>query len=338
MYYAPFLKIGLGDHAGAAKGFENYAKRFPDQSDKEKVYYRAGGQWEEVGPRQAFKFYNGYLRTYGDENPEHMIEAMYAIAEIYQEQGNNRAYEKQMAAILVAFDEQVAKEAELGPNARHYAAMQAFKVVQAAYDEYVKDELTRDDEKDAVLLNDTKPAGIKEFKDLSDAFVSKYSDFEYATAAIFLQGMTLFYYADLGLAVEPPAGLTEDEEWAFLDILEGQFYPKFYEVEEAGFEHMNQLLELAKNQKKHSVWIDKAYTVLNKRRPSDFPAIKDELMGGVDSSVPHVVRPLTMDAPAEEEPTDVDTEDGADSEPTVPEDGTLVQPQDSEQPDAPAGE
>jgi cellulose synthase operon protein C len=336
MYNAAFLKIGLGDHIGAARGFEEYARRFPDQSDKEKVYYRAGGQWEEVGERQALKFYKGYLKSYGEENPEHMIEAMYAIAEIYNKQGNTRAYERQMADILVAFDEQIAKEAELGPNARHYAAMQAFKEIQAAYDDYIKDELTRDDEKDAVLLNETKPEGIKAFKELSDQFIAKYSDFEYATAALFLQGMTLFYYADLGLAVQPPKGLTEDEEWAFLDILEEQFYPKFYEVEEAGFEHMNQLFDLAKTQKKHSVWIDNTYNVLNKRRPADFPAVKNELLGGVDSSVPHTIRPITMEEPEEEEPVE-DSEDDA----TTPEDPTEeppASPEDSPQPDAPDGE
>lgn len=335
-YNAAFLKIGLGDHMGAAQGFEAYARKFPDQNDKEKVYYRAGGQWEEVGDRQALKFYKGYLKSYGDENPEHMIEAMYAIAEIYKEQGNSRAYDKQMADILVTFDEQVAKEAELGPNARHYAAMEAFKEIQAAFDEYIKDELTRDDEKDAELLNETKPAGIKEFKDLSDQFIAKYSDFEYATAALFLQGMTLFYYADLGLDVQPPKGLSEDEEWAFLDILEEQFYPKFYEVEEAGLKHMNQLFDLAKTQKKHSVWIDEAYNVLNKRQPADYPAVKNELLGGVDSSVPHVIRPLTMEPVKVEKPEEAEEDTGP--TPEGPMEEPPPSPEEPSQPDAPDGE
>ena len=303
LYNSSFLKIGLGDHHGAAKGFEDYARMFPDVSDRENVFFRAGEQWEQVSPNEAIKFYKKYLKDFDANNAQfnadHTLKAMYRLGELYAEQGNERAHQRQLDEVLVAFDSYVGQGLEMGPDARGYAAEAFFREIQVQYDALVKDELTRDDDKDAELLNVTKPEELKEFKLLTDGVVTRFNNFEYSTAALYLQGMTLFYYADLGLDVKPPKGLSEEDQWAYMDILEEQFYPKFYEVEDKGIAHIEKLIDAAKTQKRHSEWVAKAYAVLNKRRPADYPAIKDEVVGRVDSTIPPDVRPVRMKLPDE---------------------------------------
>ena len=78
---------------------------------------------------------------------------------------------------------------------------------------------------------------------------------------------------------------------------------------------------------------DKTYNVLNKRRPADFPAVKDELLGGVDSSVPHTIRPITMEAPEEEEPAE-----DSETPPSEPTNEAPEPSEDSPQPESPDGE
>ena len=48
------LMIGLvagessGDNLGAARAFEDYARRFPGEEDREKTHFLAGEQYEQV--------------------------------------------------------------------------------------------------------------------------------------------------------------------------------------------------------------------------------------------------------------------------------------------------
>ena len=80
-----------------------------------------------------------------------------------------------------------------------------------------------------------------------------------------------------------------------MEILEEQFYPEFYSVEDKGIEHLEKLIDAAKKQKRHSKWVDAAYTALNARRPADYPAVKPELLGGADSSVPATIAPVLIE-------------------------------------------
>jgi TolA-binding protein len=300
-YNAAFLKIGIGDHRGAARGFEDYAKNFPEVSDREDTFFRAGEQWEQVSDRDAIGFYKKYLSSYpeGREqfSADHTLKATYQLGKLYENQNNDRAYQAQLDNVLVAFDKYNVPGAELGPDVRGYAAEAYFREVQTKFDELVKDQLLRDDEKDAILLKETKPPELQEFKTMTDGVVARFNSFEWSTAALYLQGMSLFYYADLGLAVLPPKQIREDSDdyYAFMEILEEQFYPEFYSVEDKGIEHLEKLIDAAKKQKRHSKWVDAAYTALNARRPADYPAVKPELLGGADSSVPATIAPVLIE-------------------------------------------
>ena len=310
-YNAAYLRIGLRDHAGAAKGFENYAKKFDEAEDREEVHWLAGEQYEQYDDGKALSFYKKYLKQYGTENPDHAIEATHRMAEIYLRQNNKRAHEKQLDAIITLFEEIVAAGNKVGSAGQRYAAQSEFRQIAEHYEETVSPaELTGNEEKDAVLLTETKPADVKEFENHTKAFVAKYQNFEFNTASLYYQGMAVLYFGDLGLSIQCPKGLSEEECWAFEDLLLEKVFPQYEELVEVGVQKLVELVAAAVKQKQHSEWIDKAYGELNRRKPLEFPAQKEEFLGEPDPRIPTTITPKRMEPPPESEETEEGVEQG----------------------------
>ena len=75
-------------------------------------------------------------------------------------------------------------------------------------------------------------------------------------------------------------------------------FPQYYEIEEVGLQRLQDLVQAAKDQKRHSRFIDEALDELNRRRPADFPAAKLEIEGTTDSTIPVSFTPRRVeDAP-----------------------------------------
>jgi len=307
-YNAAYLRIGLRDHLGAAKGFEAYARKFDEAEDREEVHWMAGEQYEQVDDNKALAFYKKYLKQYGTESPDHAIEATHRIAEIYLRQGNKRAHERQLDAIVDVFDDIVASGAEIGAAGHKYAARSEFRSIVDHYEEVIKDELSGNEERDGTLLNDTKPLEVKEFENHTKTFAAKYKNFEYTTAALFYQGKAVLYLGDLGLSIQCPKGFGEEECWAFEDILMEKVFPQYEAVIDVGVQKLSELVDAAVKQKQHSEWIDRAYQELNARKPLEYPDQKEEFLGEPDPRIPTKIKSLRMDAP--EEPDEDEDQEG----------------------------
>jgi hypothetical protein len=289
------MRTGYGDHQGAAELYERYGRDYPDQPDREKVYFLAGQQYEQLDDGKALRFYQKYRKAYGVENPDHAIEAESRIAAIYERQGKDRAYQRQLDQIIDVFDKVSASGASVGAQGQQYAAQSEFRRVQSAYDDLTDEELTRNEDADAKLINETKPVELKKFEELVDGFSRKYQNFEYGSGALLLKGKAALYYADLGLGLEPPPGLDIESEDIYWELLHTQVFPKFESVEDVGLERLVQLIDAAKKSKRHSQFVDEAITELNRRRPSDYPDVKPEIRGGTDSRIPYRVLGIAVD-------------------------------------------
>jgi len=312
-YNAAFLQIGLGRHQEAAQGFEAYESRY-ETEDAEEVYWLAGEQWEEVSSDQAIAFYREYLRKYPDESPDHVIEANYRLSELYDEQGDTRRAEQAREDILASFDRFAAADEAIGANGHRYAAQVDFPRIEERFAEYTDKELTGNQDVDTPLLKETVPAELKVFEDEVKAYVSRYSNFEYNSGALLLQAKAALFWADLGLSIQCPADLSEDDCWAFEDLLQERVFPQYYEIEEVGIGRLEDLVAAARDQKRHSRFIDEALNELNRRRPSDYPAVKEELEGGTDSTIPADVAPVRLDEGEE----DAAEEAEAETDPAAP--------------------
>jgi len=289
-----FLMVGLGRHEEAARGYEAYESDY-DTEDQEDVYWLAGEQWERVDAGKAMAFYQNYLRKYPDTSPDHVIEAHDRIAKIHEERGDTRAAERERAKALEAFDRFARQGKPIRANGHKVAAAADYPRLQALFDDLVDEELTGNEDKDGKLLQDIKPKEIKDFEAQATGFASKFADFEYSSAALLLKAKAPLYLADLGLSIKCPEGFSEEECWAYDDILQERVFPEYYEVEEVGIGRLTALVDAARDQKRYSKYIDEALVELNKRRPADFPAAKDEIEGGTDSNAPLEIAPVRID-------------------------------------------
>lgn len=308
-FNASFLLIGLKRHQEAAEGFENYEARY-DTEDEEDVYWLAGEQWEEVSPSRAITFYENYLRKFPDETPDHVIEAHKRLADLYEAQGNSSKAKRSREGILTAFDRFAREGKKIGANGHRYAAETDYPRLVAAFEDYSSDELSGNQDKDTPLLTEQKPKELKEFEAVAKEYIGRYSNFEYNSGALLLQARSALYLADLGLSIKCPKGFSEEECWAFDDLLQEQVFPQYYEIEEVGIQRLTDLVTAARDQKRHSRFIDEALVELNKRRPSEYPAVKEELEGGTDSTIPARIVPVSLDEP-EPEPEPAPEEDAA---------------------------
>lgn len=290
-FNASFLLIGLGRHREAAEGFESYERDY-DTEDQEDVYWLAGEQWEVVDSDKALGFYQSYLRKYPDTSPDHVIEAYDRMARIHDQRGDDRAADRERGKALDAFDRFARSGQPIRANGHKVAAAAEFPTLQVQFDDLVDEALTGNEDKDGKLLQETKPKEIKAFEAKAKQFVSKFADFEYSSAALLLQARAPLYLADLGLSIECPDGFSEEECWAYDDLLQEKVFPQYYEVEEVGISRLQELVNAARDQKRHSSYIDEALVELNKRRPADFPAAKDEIEGGTDSNAPLEITPV----------------------------------------------
>ena len=297
-----FLLIGLGRHREAAEGFEAYERQYTAQEDRESILWLAGEEWERVGSQEAIDFYRRYLRKYPSQNADHAIEAQSKLLELYAQTGaSERQMTRQRQAILDTFDAFAREGSEIGPNGHRVAAAAAYPDLQAQFDSYSGDTLTRDEAKDARLLNESKPTELKAFEADARAFVGRFASFEYNSGALLLQARAALYLADLGLSIECPTALSEEDCWLYEDILQEKVFPQYYEIEEVGIRRLEELVAAAKQKKRHSPFIDDALVELNRRRPTDYPAARLEIPGGTEATIPLRLNPQRLSA--NEEPT-----------------------------------
>jgi len=301
LYNAAYLQTGLGRYRDAARGLEKYGTDYPDRPDAEKVFFEAGEQWTAVSQRDGLAFYDRYLKKYGYENPDNALTALAARADILLAQGNTRLYGRELDKIEAAFDELSAQGKELGPNAHKYAAKAAFRQLEKDFAEVVKGEFTRNEDKDLALLEEKK-AAVPAFEPKAKAFAAKYQSFEYSSAALLMLAQAPLYLSELGLSLDCPKGYSEDDCYAYIDILEEKVFPQFRDIQDqVVIPRLQGLIDKARELKRHSASVDTAISELNRINPVDYPAVKYELQGETDSSAPPPVVGVRAPKPDEGE-------------------------------------
>ena len=181
LYNAGFLRIGLGDHRGAALNLEKYAEENRQQLDAEAAMWSAADQWKLVGESEAKSFYERYLQEWGGSNPDHAIAAYYELATYAEQAGDPRA-DQAWARVLDTYNE-FAPSGQLGPLGVHYAAAAAYRPVQASFEAFKQYEFTDDDNKNATLINEIKSQTCTRLRP-SRASSRAFPDFDYSSAAL----------------------------------------------------------------------------------------------------------------------------------------------------------
>lgn len=307
-YMVAFLKEGLGDHLGAAQGYEAYAQRFPNETDRESTHFRAGAQFELVSDTRAIQFYERYLRTYGVENPDNALEAQAKLAELYRQRGRTRDADRAENNLIALFDRAVREDRTIGPRARDLAAGAAFRSLEQKYQTFIPDNiLSSNFERIAAFLFEGEgEQAIKEMLEEAEEIISTYASFEYTTAATYIKGAAAADYADIGYGVQPPESYTGPQLDAFWNLMEQTVTPLMDDYQRDAKALLERVIELGRRQKRHSEWVDRAQQRLNLIDPITYPAGKRPVVGSdfVEAPLSLPLRPelAPADAPQRKAP------------------------------------
>ncbi len=291
IYNAGFLRIGQGDHEGAAKLLERYAREFPAQKDAEQVMFLAGQQWKLVNDAAATAFYGRYLKAYPEESPDHVMEAYHELAKLAEKTGNARNAEKAWADLANAY-KRFAPSGKVGQAGRHYAASYEFRRLKAMADSLGVYTFTKDDEKNLKVIEEKK-ASLETLIVDTLAFIDTYKDFEYSSAALFVQGEGHYVFADIVYKVPCPQGFNEFQ----CDTFTGELDKIRLPVEEKGKARLLSVLDLANQEKRWSEWQTRALDSLSTRDPQNYSTEKVELRGVGDSNIVPTAGPLELRKP-----------------------------------------
>lgn len=288
IYNAGFLRIGQGDHEGAGRLLERYAREFPGQKDAEQVMFLAGQQWKLVNDAAAAAFFGRYLKAYPEENPDHVMEAYHELARLAEKSGNAKVADKAWADLAAAY-KRLSPGGKVGQAGRHYAASYEFRKLQAQEDALKVFQFTKDDDKNLKVIEEKKAALERLIVD-SLAFIETYKDFEYSSAALFIQGEGHYVFADIVYKVPCPQGFNEFQ----CDTIVGELDKIRLPVEDKGKARLISVLELAEQEKRWSEWQTRAIQALSERDPQNYSTEKVELRGVGDSNLVPTAGPLEV--------------------------------------------
>ncbi len=322
LYMAGFLRIGQGDHRGAAENFTRYAQQFPDAIDAEQVRWLANEEWEKVGDKEGRAAYQDYLKwseKNEDPSPNHVIDSHYWLVQYYQRTGDQRKEEQAWADLTQAYNSLAsAGKIQAGSIAANRAAEAAFRDLEALYEDFADDDYPRKKDSEtlkAFLLDEgSKLDEYVLIEQEALKIIERYADFEYSSAAIYIWGKSYIRMAEYLYDAPMPTDLSalaqgdEDFLWELETQWESALSDLAIPLEEKAIARFEANLTKSANEKRSSVWIDRSILALNDINPSQYPLEKAELRGQAAAAVmPSVDKPIEQ---AEPEPT-ADEAEGA---------------------------
>jgi len=115
--------------------------------------------------------------------------------------------------------------------------------LRAELDSFLYVGLRGDQQADASALIEAAPAHIEIINDMARVLERDHAGTEVEVAAIYLRGRALLHHAHLGLSIQPPEGLREEEQWAYLDVLEAKVFPQYREMHAQSLEVLQEALD-----------------------------------------------------------------------------------------------
>ena len=306
LYNAGFLRIGLGDHRGAAANLERYAEENREQLDAEAAMWSAADQWKLVSDSESTRFYERYLRNWGGVSPDHAIAAHYELALLAEALGDPRADEK-WADVLATYNEYTAS-GKLGPLGVHYAAAAAFRPVQASFTAFTQYAFTDNDDGNAALINEIKKPALYALEQQCNGLIKAYPDFDYSSAALYTLGAAYLTFAKMLFEVPEPSGLDDEMLDMYFEALDELRIP----VEDKGKVRLQMVLAKASKEKRWGEWTTKTLNFLASSFPSEFSRESAEIRGRADLTLVPMAGPI---APVLEQSEQSEQSDPADSQP-----------------------
>jgi hypothetical protein len=175
----------------------------------------------------------------------------------------------------------LAPSGRVGPTGRNYAAHAAFRKVEQSFEAFKVIKFGTNDDKNAELLTKTKKDQLDAIIKDSTSIIETYQDFEYSSAALYIQGAAYFAYADMLFNAPPPKKFTEEQVQFYQEQIDTLRLP----VEDKGKNRLVANLDKAKEAKRWSPWVSKTLELLNERYPTEYAKEKAEVRAEGDSNI-----------------------------------------------------
>jgi TolA-binding protein len=290
------LKVGLGDHRGAASALEDYTRRFPEDEELEGLLWLAAQQWELEGDREALRFYDRYLKQRRGIHPGHTLEALNWIASHYQETGSRKA-DKAWADLVETCNTFLAEGKEPGRRGRHLAARVLFNQLLEDLEVFQNSEYPDSSKISFVTafneMTVSKKEELDELANRANQIFQTYSDPITTMGAFYVVGAAQLAYAELYYNAPTPSMLNERQAERFRSALVTGATPE----EEKALGALKNVLKWSEKLKESSEWVDKSVVMLNALRPKEYPLEKPEVRGVGDSIFVPVAGPRSEPLP-----------------------------------------
>jgi TolA-binding protein len=308
LYNTAILKVGMGDYAGAAKGLEKFAQKFPNVPNVEQDYFKAGTYWEKVSEWKGLEFYTRYLKKYGGQNTDNTMEAYYRRIKIYEKMGKKPKQIEREWDFLYEQYLKMKEEGKDGPLMRKYGGMALSRKIpqELAKLEQYKYKLPankKNDPKNAEMALTTMQVTLKEIVEYCDP-LQKIGDYDTLIASYYCLGEARLYYAYFLRQYPIPEYLGENAVILYEEKMDELASP----LEEEGMEILENTFELAERQQLWSEWTTASLNSLATYFKAEYALEKEELRVVTPSQYVRQLGPISIRTPDMEDAEDVEEE------------------------------
>ena len=272
---AAFLKTGLKRFGDAANSFERYHDNYTDKEDAKDLLFKSAELWESAGNGgDARRVYKRWLKLYGGDDADGWVETQRKLADQALASGKRKQAEK---IIQLIYDSYPNLKADLGGVGMRICAEIAFQPLLVEFADY--EELMFPDSQDVEVLQkvfDRKLEWNKEIAASFDAFVSEYNDFEWGSAAFYYKALSFKRHGETWLQAPIPYDPDDPDEEEYFYLYSDKLSASAEPFENTAVQLFEQLVNTAKDKKRHNKWVDAALDELSRVDPNTYPVPKPE--------------------------------------------------------------
>ena len=263
----------------AAKRYFEYSKTYGGNDDSDDVYWQGIKAIEKSGDeRRARDEYEAYINKYGSaENSAKVFEALGAIAEFYEERGNERAARRWYERTLEEYAKYQIDPATQKREA-YWAARSQFLLTENDFKEWDAIQFRGPLKRQQKLLT-TKQEGLKKLQAMYEQ-VYAYKSVDWVMAAGYRKANLLQRFATALYEADIPFA-EGSEEW---DAYRGQLDDVAVPLEDRAIESFVEIANQARERKVVNEWTKRTLEQLNKYRPADYPLYKEERRAMTDTA------------------------------------------------------
>ena len=287
VFNAAFLLEKLQKYKDAARYYRLYYTEEKSKPEGKEALYDVGRMYQKAEDwKDAIKNYESFITTFeNDLSVTHLVaRARYQIAKIYEEKLNNQKMAKASYEKILAY---IAAKKVTTDESMLYAAEAKFKLLEDEFNAYLKLKIIGKNDKQLEENLKKKVAAMKELEGKYNE-VLKFQVYEWMMAGMYRIGFLYQSFSDALFDAEPPAGLSEEEEEIYTDMLKQQAEP----IEEQAVTYYSKALEKAREFKVFNKWTQLITEKLAVMRPAEYKVGKTPIFAeenAVDSGFAPVV-------------------------------------------------